>query len=306
MVGYLVGRGIRIFLSFFAITTIVFVALRFAPGDPAMLIGGDGVGPEQIALVRHEFGLDRPILLQYGEFLSELFQGRLGRSLTGRVPVVALISKALPKTLLLAFSAWILSTAIALSLGLYAASHRNSVGDLIAVGIAGIGRGLPDFWVAIMLLMVFAVRLRWLPVLGGSITHMILPTITISIQVISLTLRIVRDSLLEVLGMDYIRTARSKGLPERTVILKHAFRNALIPVVTVLGLRLASLIGAGMVVTETIFNWPGFGNLFLRSIQIQDYPTVQGCMIVVAGIFLVLNLAVDVIYVTIDPRVTYK
>ena len=292
--------------SFFAIGFIVFLAIRLAPGDPAMMIAGEGVSLEQIEAVRLEYGLDKPIFYQYYVYMTSLFRGDLGRSFRGRVPVIKLLTRAVPATLELGIAAWVFSSIVGFILGLIAASYRNSVIDVAIIGIAGFGRGLPEFWFAILLMMMSAVKLRWVPAFGrGSISHLILPLLTMSVQLISLMIRITRDSVLDVEGMDYVRTAWAKGLRGVVVLWKHVVRNALIPITTLMGLRLASLLGAGMVITETIFNWPGVGNLLLKSIMSQDYPTIQGCMLLIVAGFLILNFLVDLLYLVIDPRISY-
>jgi peptide/nickel transport system permease protein/oligopeptide transport system permease protein len=294
-------------VSFFAIGFVVFLAIRLAPGDPALLIAGQGIAPEQIEAIRKEYGLDKPILYQYGVYMASLFQGNLGRSLRGRVPVSEMLMRAIPATLELGLASWLVSSIVGFSLGLLAAVYRNSIADVIIIAFAGLGRGLPEFWFAILLMMVLAVRLHWLPAFGrGGLSHLVLPTLTMSIQLISLMIRISRDSILDTEGMDYVLTAWAKGLRGFIILWKHIVRNALIPIVTVMGLRLASLLGAGMVITETIFNWPGVGNLLLKSVMAQDYPTIQGCMLLIAATFLLVNFAVDMLYLLIDPRIKYS
>lgn len=307
MTAYIVRRLMRFVLSLWFVSIVVFFGMRLAPGDPAMLICGEAALPEEIEQARKEYGLDKSLFEQYGIYMSRLFRGDLGRSLLGGVPVSNSLLRAAPASAELALVAWIISTALGLSLGMLAAFRRDSIVDISIVGLAGAGRGLPDFWLAIMLIMIFSVKLRWFPALGrGRVEHLILPAVCISIQTVSLTIRITRDSLLDVLDLDYVRTAWAKGLPQRIVLWKHAVRNAFIPIVTVLGLRIASMLGAGMVITESVFNWPGLGYLLVKAVQWQDYPTVQGCMLLIGAIFLLINLFVDILYSLIDPRISYN
>jgi len=282
--------------------------MRFAPGDPALLMaGGSGIPPKQIEAIREAYGINRPILVQFAQYMRGFFRGDLGDSFRGHMTVTSLLAYAIPYSLILGPAVWVFSTVVSFFLGLAAATHRNSAIDLVVIGIAGVGRGLPEFWFGILLMLIFSVQLGWLPSFGsGTFAHILLPLMTMSVQLVSLMTRVTRDAVLDVIQMDYVRTAYAKGLKDSFVLWKHVVRNALIPVVTVMGLRLGALLGAGMVVTETIFNWPGVGNLLLRSILAQDYPTIQGCMIVIASAFLIVNLVVDLLYVLINPKIQYS
>jgi peptide/nickel transport system permease protein len=306
MGGYLWRRLLQSLGAVLGVSAVVFVLIRLIPGDPAMLMLPDGAPSAQIAQLHQELGLDRPVVLQYVVFLKRALRGDLGRSLFFDKPALAIIGAALPNTLLLAATALGLALALAIPIGILSAVRRDSVWDAVGMGLATIGQSLPPFWLGLMLMAVFAVALRWLPTSGmGTAAHLVLPSVTLGTYIMALTTRLVRSGMLDVLAEDYIRTARSKGLSERRVLLQHALRNLLIPIVTVIGLQLGSLLG-GAIITETVFAWPGVGTVVYRAIGSRDYPLIQAAVLVVSVYFVFINLAVDLLYAYLDPRIRYR
>lgn len=292
-------------------TFLTFMLMQLAPGDPAEQIalaryGMDNLTEEMIAEIRAEENLDAPVLVQYGTWLSHVLQGDLGRSLTSGVSVTDEIWKRFPATLELALAAMFISLIISIPIGVISAVKRYSVFDHMSMGGALVGVSMPNFWLALLLIMLFSVTLGWFPVFGrGGIQHLVLPAVTLGTGMIAINARLMRSGMLEVLGQNYIRTARAKGLTERAVNWKHALRNALVPVVTVAGLQLAYLL-EGSVVVETIFAWPGIGRLLVESIYSQDYAVIQGCTLAIAAVFVITNLLVDISYAFLDPRIRYE
>ena len=259
--------------------------------------------PELVATTRHALGFDRPLPEQFGRYVVNVLQGDLGTSLRINRPVARLIAERLPATVLLAVAALVLATLTAIPAGVVSAVKRGTIVDRLAMVGAVAGQAVPIFWLALLLIAFFGVQLRWLPVFGyGSFMHLILPAVSLSTIVLGRLARLVRSSMLEVLGQDYVRTARAKGLGEWRVLWLPALRNAAIPIVTVLGLQFAQLLG-GAVVTETIFAWPGVGRLVVEAIFNRDFPVVQGVVLVVSLIFVVVSLLIDVTYALLDPRV---
>ncbi|OSP54717.1 ABC transporter permease [Pseudoruegeria sp. SK021] len=272
-------------------------------GDPVELIAPENATREAKEQLREYLGLNRPLLVQYTSYIGNALQGDLGFSFVQQAAVSDLIMERLPATLKLAFTGFILSLVIAVPLGIFIALNRNSVWDFLATSVAMIGQSAPNFWIGLMLIAFFAVHLKILPVSGyGGVSYIILPAITIALQSAARLTRLMRASMLEVLNADYVRTARSKGLRQRTVLWVHSFRNAMIPIVTMAGLELAELIG-GAFITETIFAWPGVGRLAVNAVYQRDFPLVQGVVLFAATAFVVINLLVDLLYVLIDPRV---
>lgn len=312
MFTYLARRALTLLPILLLMSIIVFGLVRMIPGDPIdVMYGGEGMDEMRRAALSRELGLDQPIVVQYGRWLLRAIGGDLGNSYRAGMPVMQLIGQRLPATLWLSFSAMVLSLIIALPLGLLAAVKRNSAADMGATAFAILGISMPNFWSGILLVLIFSIWLGWLPSigyvspfedLGRSLRHLILPAFTLGWALAGVTTRLARSSLLEELGKDYVRTARSKGLAERAVLLKHALRNALIPTVTMIGLQLGFLIG-GTVVVETVFAWPGVGLLVVDSIFARDYPVVQGVVLVIAVIVVAINLLVDVTYTVLDPRI---
>lgn len=292
------------------IAVITFFLIRLIPGDIVNVIMGQDFGdPAFEAELRRLFGLDQPLHVQFTDWFTALLRGDLGHSLRTRRPVVTEILERFPMTLELTIAALVVSLVIAIPLGIISATKRNSAADMSSRVGSLIGLSLPNFWLGILLIMLFSVTLGWLPS-GGyqdfafSWEHfqfLVLPAITLGTGLAAVTMRMTRSSLLEVLGIDYVRTARSKGLYERTVIGRHALRNALIPVVTVVGIQAGGLLGGALVV-EQVFSWPGLGTLVIRSIEQRDYPLVQGLIIFLAFFFVLMSLIVDLLYLYLDPR----
>lgn len=287
------------------VTLLVFIMMRFIPGDPARAIVGELASPELVEYTRKKFGLDRPLHIQYGIFMSRLLRADFGTSIRSRRPVITELWDRLANTAELAIASLIVASLIGLTAGIVSATKRYSIFDSISMIAALLGVSVPVFWQGLMLMLVFSVILGWLPAGGrGTVFHLILPTITLGTSLAAVTARLTRSSMLDVLQQDFITTARSKGLIEKVVIYKHAVRNALIPVVTIIGLQFGSLLG-GTVITETVFAWPGIGRLMVEAIGGRDHPVVQGGVLVFAIIFLVINLFVDLLYTLIDPRIRY-
>lgn len=284
------------------VTTLVFIALRMT-GDPAlMLLPGDPT-PEDIMLARQKLGVDKPLLTQYVTFIGSAFRGDFGTSFQHGVGATELVFERLPATAALAGSALLIAAAFAVPFGILAAVYRGTAIDLVVMVLAVIGQGVPFFWLGLMLILIFGVELRWFPTGGyGSWQHLVLPSLTLAGYIGASTARLARSSMLEVLGRDYMRTARAKGLALHTVVLKHGLRNAAIPLITFLGLQMGLLLG-GTVVVEEIFGWPGVGRLLLQAISYRDYPVVQAATFILAMIFVLVNILVDLIYVVLDPRI---
>ena len=305
---YVLRRSIIVFPTALAVVTLVFLILHLAPGDPARIGLGQVASSEDIERARAQLGLDDPLYVQYVRFLARMVTGDLGTSFITHEPVVGLILSRLPVTLQLTFMAMLLSTIVGVTAGVISAVRRNTAYDYLTLTAAVIGYCTPNFWLALLLIIVFSVNLRWLPSIGKQaldLKYVILPTLSLSAPLIAIIARLTRAGMLEVINSDYVRTARAKGLAERAVISRHALRNALIPVVTVLGLQLGSLLG-GTVVVETIFSWPGIGWLLFSGISQRDYPVVQGVVLFYSVVFMFVTLAVDIGYSYLDPRVRYE
>ncbi len=302
---YILRRLLQGLLTLWAASTIAF-ALTFLSGDPATLMIGDHWTAEQITAFRAYMGFDRPFYLQYVEYLGRLLQGDFGQSVRQGAPVTTLILERLPATAMLAGAAMLIIVAVALPVGIFSALRRNTWLDGFVMSGTILAQSMPTFWLGTILILVFGVALQWFPVSGaGDLSHLILPAVTLSMFSAARNARMVRSSMLDVLGLDYLRTARAKGLPERAIVSRHALRNALMPVITLLGLEVGSLL-AGALVTETVFAWPGIGRLTVDSIYARDYPVVQGVVTFSALIFVVVNLLVDLSYGLLDPRIRYE
>ncbi len=287
------------------VTLVIFAIVRLIPGDPARIIAGVQASDEEVSRIRTDLGLTQPIHVQYGRFLARLAQGDLGLSAVTRAPVIEEVAIRMRPTGLLAVSSIILATLVGLAAGIVSATRQYSVLDYLVMTVALFGVSVPVFWLGIMLMLVFSVHLRWLPAGGyGGPAHFILPTITLAAFSIAIIARMTRSSLLETFNQDYVRTARAKGVRRSTVILRHALKNALIPVITVIGLQFGALLG-GAILTETTFAWPGVGRLLVNAITSRDYPIVQGIVLTFAMIFTLVNLAVDLLYAYVDPRIHY-
>ena len=278
-------------------------ALLFLTGDPTYMLVPENYTREQIAEFRHRAGLDRPWYVQYGSFLRHAVAGDFGHSLRSQLPALPLVLERLPATLELAGAAMILSIAVTIPLGMLAAVRRRSLVDMTSMAAGLLGQSTPTFWIGLILILVFGVNLRWLPISGrGGPLHLVLPTVTLALYTMGRNTRVVRAAILEVLGQDFIRTAQAKGLPPRRVLLRHILRNALLPIVTLIGLDFGALLG-GAIVTETVFAWPGIGRLVVNAVYQRDFPVVEAAVIVIAAMFVVLNLGIDVLYGYLDPRI---
>ncbi len=313
MTQYIIRRLIYALFIIWGCATIVFFMLRLVPGDPVANILGIEYTPEAATQLRHNLGLDKPIYEQYVIWMGGVLHGDLGKSIDTRQSVAHDIVKAFPKTLSITILAFLFGVIVSVPIGVLAALRRGSVFDFLASSTTFIGISLPPFWFGIVFILIFAVQLRWLPSVGYVppsegiwpwFKHLILPALAAGVGEVAILMRFVRAGLLDVLGSDYIRTARAKGLRERGVIFSHAMRNAMIPVTTVAGLSLAGLLG-GLVITETVFAISGIGRLLVNSIFAKDYPIVQGVILLITLFFVLSNLFVDILYTFLDPRIRY-
>jgi ABC-type dipeptide/oligopeptide/nickel transport system permease component len=305
MLKYIIKKIISMIPVLIGLTIIIFLILHLSPGDPVDLIVGPNATPEVYENIRRDLGLDKPLLTQYLVFVGNLLKGDLGNSILQRRPVLDMIIQRFPVTLEVGVWALLLSFLIAIPIGILAAVNRNSTLDYVAMTFALIGISMPTFFLGLLLLYFFAFRLGWFPVSGyGTWRHLVLPVIAIGVTDAAVTARMVRSSMLEVIGQDYVRTARAKGLSEQKVINKHALKNALIPIITLLGMRIGWIIG-GSVILEIVFNRPGIGRLMVDAIFSRDYPVVQGSMLLLTASILLGNLIADILYAVADPRIKY-
>lgn len=309
MVNYIIRRLLQSILVIVGATFIVFFVL-FQTGDPTFLIASTEATHDEIVRLRHDLGFDRPWYEQYARYVAHAVRGDFGTSLRLRQPVARVVVEKLPATLELSIAAYGLSLLFAIPIGIVSATRRNSLWDNGAMLIALFGQSIPVFFLGIMLLWIFGGQLGWFPIVGrGSgwidgLHHLVLPAITLGTFSMARNARLVRSNLLEVIGQDYVRTARAKGLHEQAVIMRHALRNALIPLVTIMGLEFGVLLG-GAVVTETVFAWPGVGQMVVRAIEQKDFPVVVGAVTMLSVIFVSLNLLVDLFYGYLDPRIHF-
>jgi peptide/nickel transport system permease protein len=302
MRAYVVQRLLLVLPTVFGAVTMVFLLIHLIPGDPVDVMLGETALAADKARLRHELGLDQPLPVQYTRYLGRLVRGDLGRSLHSGRPVRRMIAARYPATLQLGGAALFVALAIAIPLGIVAAARPRSVVATVSRLVAVFGTAVPNFWLGPLLILIFAIELEWAPVSGrGGITHLLLPALTLGLGMAAILTRMLTATLLQQLSEDYVRTARAKGAAEQRVLLKHGLRNAALPVVTVLGLQTGALL-AGAIITETIFAWPGIGRLTLMAIQTRDYPLVQGCILVIALSYVVVNLGTDLLYGWIDPR----
>jgi peptide/nickel transport system permease protein len=311
---YIIRRLIQALFLVWGCATLVFFMVRLIPGDPVVQMLGPEYTPEAAEAIRVKLGLDEPFHIQYLRWFGNMLTGDLGGSIATGETVVDIITTGLPKTLSLATLSFLIATAIAVPAGIIAALRRNTVFDYVASVVAFIGVSMPSFWFGILLILIFAVQLRWLPAIGYAdpmedgvvawLERLILPSLAIGAAYSAILMRFVRAGLLEVLSSDYVRTARAKGVREHAVVLRHAMRNALIPVVTVMGIQLALLL-SGTVVVETVFSIRGIGRILVAAIFDRDYPIVQGVILLIAVIFVMANLLVDIVYTFLDPRIRY-
>ena len=313
MIAYIVRRLLSTVPVMFIVAVCVFLLLHLAPGDPAAIMAGDNATPQNIAQIRQKLGLDEPLWRQFGTWMISLARGDLGESMFWRTSVTTLIGQRAEPTISLAITTITFAVVIAITLGVVAAWKAGTGIDRFVMGFAVMGFSLPVFVVGYLLIYCFAIWLRWLPVqgytpieegLGPWLRNLVLPTITLGLVYVALIARITRATMLDVLAEDYMRTARAKGVATRPMLLKHALKNAAVPIVTVIGIGIALLIG-GVVITETVFNIPGIGRLVVDAIQRRDYPIIQGVIMVFSGIYVLVNLLVDLSYTFFDPRIRY-
>jgi len=303
---YTLRRILTAFPSVLGVMIIVFAMVRLAPGDAAQNLAGEFADPQTIELIRERFGLNEPQHVQFYRFVTGVLQGDLGTSTRTYRPVTADLANFFPNTIELALGAIFVALLFGIPAGILAAMRPNSAFDLTVMIGALIGVSMPVFWFGLLAILIFSVQLGWFPVAGrGTLMHLLLPAITLGLSSMAIIARMTRSSMLEVLNQDFIRTARAKGLFGSAVVMKHALRNALVPVVTVIGLQFGALL-AGAVITETVFSWPGIGRLLVDSIRARDYPVVQGSVLLIAVSFIFVNLVVDLIYGFIDPRIRYE
>jgi peptide/nickel transport system permease protein len=302
---YLIRRLGHAIFALWGISTIVFVVLRLS-GDPALLLLPQEASVEDVVRLRQDLKLDDPLLLQYLSFLGNSVVGNFGESLRHREPAMALVRTHLGATLELSFAAFCVAAVVAVPLGVLAAVRPQSLCDHAVMTLTLIGQSAPTFWIGIMLILAFGLELRWFPIGGrGTVAHLIMPALTLGAFAMASIARLTRSAMLDVLRLDYVNTARAKGLSDRRVIWKHALKNAAIPVVTIMGLQFGTLL-SGAVVTETVFSWPGIGRLAIQAIYNRDYPVVQASVFIAAAFFVVINLAVDLLYTFLDPRIRYE
>jgi peptide/nickel transport system permease protein len=313
MLSYLTQRLASTILVMALVGIFVFLLLHFSAGDPAAIIAGDYATPQQIVAIRQRLGLDDPLLVQFWRWALRVIQGDLGVSIFSNTPVSVLILQRLEPTLSLAMLTMMFAVSIAVTFGVLAAWRVGSLVDRVLMGFSVLGFSMPAFVVGYALIYIFAIELRWLPVqgyrsiaegVGPWLLHLILPTLTLGLAYVALIARMTRASMLDVLEEDYIRTAKAKGVATRTMLMKHALKNAGVPIVTVVGIGVALLIG-GVVITETVFNIPGIGRLVVDAISKRDYPIIQGVILLFSGVYVLVNLLVDLSYTLIDPRIRY-
>ena len=334
MLTFILRRAALIVPTFIGVTLLAFALIHLIPGDPVENLSGErGMDPARRLRLLHEFGLDRPLPVQYADYVGQVLRGDLGTSLTTHEPVLREFLTLFPATIELAFFAMLFALVVGLPAGIIAALKRNTVADYAVMGVSLTGYSMPIFWWALLLILFFSVQLGWTPVSGriavefdvsastgfmlidalragdagafrSAVSHLLLPTIVLGTIPLAVIARMTRSSMLEVLREDYVRTARAKGLPHWQVVLVHALRNALIPVITVIGLQVGLLL-SGAILTETIFSWPGVGNWLIHGVQARDYPVVQGGILLIATIVISVNLIVDLLYGVINPRIRH-
>ncbi|MHB1651587.1 MAG: nickel ABC transporter permease [Desulfitobacteriaceae bacterium] len=300
---FIVRRFLQMFPVLLGVTLVVFLIMHLVPGDPAMLMAGEGATQQRIAEVRHGLGLDRSLPVQYFDYVQKVLHGDLGDSIRSNRPVLKEILVRLPTTLELSLASIVLTIFLGLLFGIISASRQNSPIDMVIMVVALLGVSLPSFWIGLMLMYYFSVKIHLFPVAGwGTLRHMVLPAITLGIGGAAIVARMTRASMLEVIRQDYVRTARAKGVTERVVIYKHALKNAIIPVITVVGLQFGALLG-GTVLTESVFAINGVGRLIVDSIRARDFPTVQGTVLFVSVMFMLVNMVVDILYKYFNKRI---
>ena len=314
MLAYAARRLLGMVPVLLGIAFITFALVSFAPGDAIrLMLGSESVNVENVERLRRELGLDLPWYQQFWNYLGGILSGDLGTSITSRQPVADQVFQRFPNTLVLTAASLLVALLIAVPLGVFAAARHNGAGDYLAMGFAMVGVAMPNFWLGLILLIVFGLELRWLPIRGiGSLadgvldyaSHLVLPAVTLGTSLAAILTRLTRNTMLDVLGEDYVRTARAKGVRPGRVLFRHALRNALLPVVTAAGLQFGALLG-GAVIIETVFSWPGLGLLSINAIRQRDLPTMQGAVLVFATCFMLVTLLTDLLYAALNPRIRY-
>ena len=302
---YLLQRSLLLLPTLFGALTLVFFLIHLVPGDPIEVMLGETASAADKEELRRSLALDQPLMVQYHSFLTGLLRGNLGSSLYEQSSVTDLIRTRLPATIELTLCAMAIAVVISFPLAILAAVKKGTGIDRGALLFSLLGLSLPNFWLGPLLMIIFSIQLGWTPVSGrGGLDHLVLPSLTLGMGMAAILTRILRGSLLQVINEDYVRSARAKGLSEKQVWLKHTLRNALLSVITIMSLQFGSLL-AGSIITETVFSWPGIGRLTVQAIQTRDYPLVQGCVLVIAISYLLVNLLTDIFYHFVDPRITY-
>lgn len=303
MIHYLVRRLIALAPVALGVATLTFAIIHLVPGDPVVAMLGETAAPADVTGMRHQLGLDRPLLQQYLAYLGGLAVGNLGESISYRKPVSRLIAERFPATIELAATGMLVALLLAFPLGLIAGANPGGAGDLGAMGFAIVGISIPHIYLGPLLMILFSLDLRWLPLTGrGGLEHLVLPALTIGTAMAAILARMLRQSLIRVRESDYMRTALSKGLSARAALIRHGLKNALTSVVTIIGLQMGALL-SGTLITEIIFSWPGVGRLLISAIGARDYPVVEGCVLTFAMTYVVVNMATDLVYAIVDPRV---
>jgi len=303
---YLFRRLLLTIPVLLGVATLVFSLIHLVPGDPVQAMLGDSASPQDVADLRGRLGLNRPLLTQYGSFLKDVARGDLGTSLRTNQPVTSAILERLPATFELGLAAMVLAVFFAIPMGILAAVKAGTRVDYAATTVSLLGISIPNFWLGPLLAILFSVTLGWLPVSGsGTLAHLVLPAITLGAPLSALLARMTRASVIEELREPYVLAARARGVSQIRAVLRHAFRNSLIPIVTVLGLQIGAVL-TGAIITETIFAWPGVGRLLIQSINFRDYPLVQGCVLLIAITYVTMNLLTDLVYGLLDPRIRYE
>ncbi|MCD8510545.1 MAG: ABC transporter permease [Bacillus sp. (in: Bacteria)] len=300
---YIINRILSGIVVLFGISVFSFLLIHFVPGDPVKIMLGINATPESIENLRNHLGLNEPLWFQYGQYMANVFQGDFGTSIkTGR-PVLTEIVERFPETVKLAAVGLTIAVVIGITVGIIAAKYKDTFIDSLFTGFATLGISIPSFWLGLLLIIVFSVQLRWFPIADGtSMRDVILPAFTLGVVASTMISRVTRNGMVEVLNNEYIRTAKAKGLDERYILFHHALRNVLIPVVTLVGLQMAALLG-GTVIIEQVFNWPGLGTLAVGAIMSRDFPVIQGTILFMGVVYVTINILVDILYSIIDPRV---
>ena len=306
MTRYLVQRLFSALITIWVTTVIVTMLIHAVPGDPVRIMYAQWqASPEQIEAVRQNLGLDKPVYTQYWMFLERVSKGDLGRSIQGDQPVASILATRFPPTLLLATSSLLIATLIGLSLGFVAAYKRGSIVDVGAMVAAIVGVSIPHFWLGMMLLFAFSLKLGWLPVAGSDLRTLVLPAVTLGLANAAILARLTRSAMIDIFDQDFVRTARAKGLPRSVVLYRHALRAGLVPIVSMMGLQFAYMMG-GAIVVENVFAWNGIGRLAIEAVFARDYPVIQGFILVFATVVVLVSVVIDILYAWLDPRIRYS